>query len=278
MERRELRLSELLGAPVTDPAGRPVGRVEDLTVRLTSGETEVDRFLVRRQDRSIGYIGREAVRSVGPGAIALDVADPCSGDLAADELLLGRDVLDTQIVDLDGRRLVRVGDVILAATGDADLRVVAVDTGFGAVCRRLGLRRLADRLGLRAVAWDQLHLTSARGHAVQLTTPGAMLHRLSADEVGLLLDAVPTQNGIDIVLGIRPEVAAPALAASHPHTAGRVLRRLRPHEADALIARLPGPTARHLAAHRGRTTPTRRRMRRHDGWVRRIPPRSRTRS
>ncbi len=67
-----------------------------------------------------------------------------------DEILLVRDVLDTQIVDVVGQRLARVADVVLTRTADDRLELVGVEVGFGGVLRRLGLRRLAarDRRGL----------------------------------------------------------------------------------------------------------------------------------
>ena len=54
--------------------------------------------------------------------------------LGPDELLLARDVLDTQIVDTAGRRVQRVGDVLLVRLPDSHLEVVAVDVGIGGCC------------------------------------------------------------------------------------------------------------------------------------------------
>ena len=88
--------------------------------------------------------------------------------------------IDTQIVDVVGQRLARVADVVLTRTADDRLELVGAEVGFGGVLRRLGLRRLAARDGEDCVAWTDLHLTSERGHAVQLATPRSAVHHLDA--------------------------------------------------------------------------------------------------
>lgn len=259
MDRREHRLSDLLGAAVVDRDARRLGRLDDLTLRLGDGTATVDRLLVRpRRGGRPTTLPWRAVAEVSPDRIVVATAtagesaddEPADNELAEDELLLGRDVLDTQIVDLEGKRLVRVADVLLAERPDHGLRAIAVDTGFGAVVRRLGLHRLGNRLAEDAVAWDALHLTSARGHTVQLGTPAATVHHLSPADIGLLLDAVTTDAAVELVRRVHPDMATGGLAAAHPHTTRRIERAMH-HSGDAGT----------------------RRTRRHDGWRRRVPAR-----
>lgn len=275
-DAREIRLSDLVGTPAISSTGSRLGTVTDLTLRLGDGDAIVDRLLVRPTRGRLVAVGWDQVEStdgakvvLGPDAVAATIASSHTPTLADDELLLARDVLDTQVVDLDGRRLARVGDVILGRTSGGRLAAVAVDTGFGSVCRRIGARRLSERLGERGVPWRSLHLTSARGHRVQLATPTSTLHRLDGHEVGLLLDAVPTTSAVDIIRTVHPDVAAAALVASHPHTAARVVRSLPDHQVGELLDRLPRHLAERLGRHRA-AAPTRRLLR-HDGWRRRVP-------
>ena len=74
--------------------------------------------------------------------------------LHTDEILLVRDVLDTQIVDIAGQRLARVADVVLAHRRDVGLEIVGAEIGFAAVLRRLGLPQLARKLLADTVAWS----------------------------------------------------------------------------------------------------------------------------
>ena len=109
------------------------------------------------------------------------------------DLLLARDVLDSQIVDIEGRRIARVGDVELARETD-ELRCVAVDTGLGAIARRFGLRRLAERLSSGSVAWSDMHLTADPGHQLQLESPAAGIHRLTPEELMHLVGRLSVEH------------------------------------------------------------------------------------
>ena len=94
----------------------------------------------------------------------------------ADELPLAQTILDHQVVDIDGRRVVRVNDLEIANIADR-LRLVAVDVGSRGLLRRLGLERPAMGLARlfgrqvrgKAIAWDNVHMVGATAHPLQLT-------------------------------------------------------------------------------------------------------------
>ena len=64
------------------------------------------------------------------------------------ETALAREVLDHQLVDIDGARVVRASDLYLATVG-GPVRLVGVDVGFGSLLRRLGPTRWRTRRPLR---------------------------------------------------------------------------------------------------------------------------------
>ena len=150
-----LLLSRISGQEVLGPDGRVAGRVADLTVRLDeqAGPHLVERLLVRRHrapDLLVPWAAIESFENTcvlvrgtdDPTTFAITSTIDALGD---DEILLVRDVLDTQIVDVVGQRLARVADVVLTRTADDRLELVGAEVGFGGVLRRLGLRRLAAR-------------------------------------------------------------------------------------------------------------------------------------
>jgi hypothetical protein len=122
-------------------------------------------------------------------------------------------LLDRQIVDLDGRRVVRVGDVVLEQRGDA-LEVVAVEVGLAALARRLGLTRLARRLEPRLLPIDRLHLASAAAGSLLLDAPRDRLEQLDEATVTSLLARLPVAAAEHAVRASRHRgaVAAHALA------------------------------------------------------------------
>jgi hypothetical protein len=187
------------------------------------------------------------------------------------ELLLARDVLDTQIVDLAGRRLSRVSDVIMVAGSDGRLEVAAVDVGAGSLLRRMGLRRLGGRLKPVVVDWAELDLTSHRGHRVQLATATTALHRLDASDPAQLLARLSPDKAVDVIRTSHPAHAAAALHTSHPELRRRLLHALRPHELQRLVDAAPPALARLLTELRASPPPTRRQLRT-SGWRIRRPP------
>ena len=163
-QRSYLRLTELLGAPVRDGSGRRIGRVADLVVSLDDTFPPVTGVLVRaRRGTDPRVVPVAAVQAIGAEGVVL--AGPLApGDEVADDLLLlGRDVLDVQVVDAASRRIARVGDVDLATERGA-LRLFAVDVGWRAILRRLGLHALARRASRDALDWAGLHLAGGQGH------------------------------------------------------------------------------------------------------------------
>jgi hypothetical protein len=165
--------------------------------------------------------------------------------LADDEILLGRDVLDTQIVDIVGQRLARVADVVLTRAPGDRLELVGVEVGFGGVLRRLGLRRLAARAREDAVAWTDLHLTSERGHDVQLATPRSTVHHLDARGLAVLVSRLDTESATEVLAAKGPGVAADVVRASHPVVGERVLRAMPGSAADDIVAAMPADHATH---------------------------------
>jgi hypothetical protein len=159
--------------------------------------------------------------------------------LLPDELLLGRDVLDTQIVDLVGHLSGRVCDVLLTPLPEGGLEVAGVDVGTAALCRRLGLGRIDHLFSDRVVAWPDLHLRSGRGHAVELATPASAVYRLEASGLAELLTRLDVRAGTQVVRAVRRQRAAEAVSQTDPELAGKLLVALPVDVATEVVASLP---------------------------------------
>src|SRR3954470_10085386 len=140
-----LYLSEVLNLPIIDSQNRTLGRVADLTARPASNYPRIALIKLRTGRRSHRYISWEEVRDFESTQIILSRrgSDLTLARLQDEDILLAKNVLDKQIVDLEDRKLVRVQDVQLARMG-RDLQVLGVDISTSALVRRLGFRRLAD--------------------------------------------------------------------------------------------------------------------------------------
>lgn len=249
-----LLLSRITGRDVVGSDGNAVGRLADLTVALgrPAGPRLVERVIVTRGHAAPLVLCWDAVANLQSGRVVLGL---CAGETAAfevgsvaevlgeDEILLGRDVLDTQVVDVVGQRLARVADVVMARTPEARLEVLGVEVGFGGVLRRLGLGSLVTRSTTDVVAWSDLHLTSEHGQAVQLAAPRAAVHRLDPRSLAALVSRVDTESATEILVGQDPAVAAAAVREVHPDIGERVLRALPEIQADRIVGAMPAEHA-----------------------------------
>lgn len=240
-----LVFSRILGVQVRDGGGRELGRVVDVTMVLGHPDSAalVDRVLVRTARgrhlmfdwATVEHVASEGIRVSAGGIPVMSVAS-C---LRIDELLLHRDVLDTQIVDVIGRRVARVADILLARRRDRRLEVVAVEVGTGAVLRRLGIPPWLVRSRADTVAWGDLHLTSARGHQVQLATPRSAVHLLDARQLAMLVSRLDTDSAAEVLTARGPGVAADVVQISDPVVGDHLLRAMTAADAADVVAAMP---------------------------------------
>jgi hypothetical protein len=280
-----LLFSRQVGRRVLTCDGVVVGRVRDLVVRLGASSPQVTRLVVDRGARrgmTVSCVDVVAFEADGVRlgrrwtAPAIDETRRRPGvhdDLLPDELLLGRDVLDTQVVDLVGHRSGRVCDVLLSPLPEGGLEVAGVDVGTAALCRRLGLAGIDHVFSDRVVAWPDLHLRSGRGHAVQLATPASAVHRLDAPGLAELLTHLNVQEGTKVVRAIRRQRAAEVVARTDPELAGKLLRALPADVANDVVASLPtGHERQHYQSLLVSPAPIGgRRFLRTRGWRRHLP-------
>jgi len=251
-----LVLTEEIGQSVIDADGRNLGHLRELTVDAQDERATVVRLGVRRGWGELRWFSWRDVVSFERTSVLLGdgAADRCEQPSPA-ELWLHRDVLDAQILDARGARVERVGDLVLARL-DHELRVVAVQFGAAPVLRRLGLRRLADRLPEVSVQWRELHLVSGRGLAVQLEAAPEHLDLLTHAELASLIAQLSSDRASTVLGAVGAGRAADALRLAHPDVSSRVVHVLPgPFDAEVLAA-MPADDA---VATLRRVAPSRRR-------------------
>jgi sporulation protein YlmC with PRC-barrel domain len=149
-------LTELLGAEVVDTSGRRAGRLADMVVAPDPDHPPVVGVVLRGE-----RIVRRVAEGVDPAGLVVGEGE------AQDGLWLVRDVLDTQVYDVAGLCVSRVGDVVLEIS-DGVVVLSGVEAGLAPVLRRLGLVAAPRRVRPRTVSWSDLHPLSKRGHSLVL--------------------------------------------------------------------------------------------------------------
>ncbi len=217
----EAYLSDLLRMTVLDRDGRAVGRLRDVAVRPGDTFPLVTKLLVRRRgQRDPLVLPWSSVRSVSSEAVTLlhPLADLPTAALEEGEVLLAESVLDRQIVDVQGRRVVRVNDLKLGSVRGA-IRLVAASVGTRGLLRRLNLEGLALRIWgwfgrrphERLISWEYVTSLDASGQSVKLALEREKLKLLHPADLADILGELSAQDRAAVVSSLDDETAAAAL-------------------------------------------------------------------
>ena len=231
-------LSEMLNAPVRDANGVVRGRVREVAVTPQDHPTRVAFLIVRTPD------GERAIAPAdlkSAGATVRTTTDPSTWErfTASDGvLLLKRDLLDQQIIDVHGRKVVRVNDVELESTpvnSHLLLNVVAVDVGARGAIRRLSkgvvpsftLRALLDRIPPRVIPWeyvDLLETDPARRVKLKIAYEG--LAKMHPADIADIVEDLPPAEREAVFETIDEEVAAETLEELDPDVKKSIVESL----------------------------------------------------
>jgi magnesium transporter len=259
-------ISDLMGKPVADVDGELIGHLEDLiaSVRGEMPHPAIVAIVVKRSGGLLAVPFADVVVLIAP-AIPLrkrvkDIAPYQPGE---HDLYLARDVLDKQIIDTDGVRVVRVNDLELAQV-DGSIYVANVDIGGMGLLRRLGLAKMAQPLVGRLsrgssgiISWDDVELLPG-DQPMRLKVPGAkmaelhpadlaeIISDLTRSDSGKLLESLDAKTVADTLEEVEPDFQASLVEAMPDEKVADVLEEMAPDEAADLLAELPEDRSKEL--------------------------------
>lgn len=262
-------LSEILGHTITDFDGRYIGKLEDLIAREPADAIHpvVDALVIRGKGKIL-TVPYALVMALFAPSIPLNCrADEITAYQPAEEdIFLSRDVLDKQIIDTDGARVVRVNDLELVRV-NGTLYVGNVDIGLMGVLRRLGVeglvRRLSSSLHLRApqniISWDDVELLR-HDPFMRLRVPVESISELHPADVaeiisdmnklegGQFLEALDMEQLADTLEEVETDFQADLVENMPDQKVADLLEEMEPDEAADLLAELPEERSRGLLA------------------------------
>jgi magnesium transporter len=255
-------LSKLLGQTVRDVEGKAVGPLQDIAVSLRQKYPRVVTLVVKRGNRRLA-VPWDVVGSFEESGVLLRVpiADLAEFAAGSQELLLSGQVLDRQIVDTEGRKVIRVNDIQLARSGPS-LRVIAVDVSSNAILRRVGLARVATRVSKnpkpKLIDWSAVDLEASDSEAVRLSVPrkdlsllhpadiAEIAHELTPEERAAVFEALEDEIAADTLEEMHPSYQASLLTELTDEKAADLLDEVSPDDAADLLADLPKRRATRL--------------------------------
>ena len=267
-----LFFSGLLGREVVDFEGRRLGWLVDVVVIPGEPYPPVESLVLRSRTGERLRASWSGVRDLPGRAIRLQPGagiEPMAETLPSDRLLLGEEILDRQIVDVEGAKLVRVNDLnFLDIKGT--LRLAHVDVGFRGLVRRMGWERAVD--SFVSAFWPKsLYLSTELLLPWKLvqslgTNPGkvrldvaqrqlAEIHPADLAEIMEDLDQyqrvtlfrrLDVETAADALEEASPEITSQLISHVPPERAADILEEMAPDEAADVLGDLPQETRREL--------------------------------
>jgi flagellar motility protein MotE (MotC chaperone)/sporulation protein YlmC with PRC-barrel domain len=251
-----LYLSQAIGRPVRDELGEPIGTVADLIVAIGDRYPPVTGIVVRTNGREI-FLQWQSVASLDAGGATLRTTaiDISKFHQRPNEIRLKRDLMDRQIVDIDGRKVVRVNDLRLDEVEGA-LHLVAVDVGASGLLRRLGIegpwRTLAHSLRRevpeRYIDWEDVDPVERTIASVKLRVPHKGLAELHPADLATIIDQLSRNDRVGVISSLDDEAAADAIGEMEPETQVDILEDLEPARAADILEEMDPDEAADLVA------------------------------
>jgi magnesium transporter len=254
-----LYLSQILRRPVRDAEGEAVASIKDVVVRLGEDHPPVTGVVARFRRRDF-YLPRAQLAGFGPAGARLntDVLDLRPFTRRDGEVLLARDVLDKQLIDVDGKRVVRVNDVQLIEAG-GEWRVTGADVSLNGLWRRLAPPGFTGSgKPVEVIDWADVGYLATDAATVRLKSSRDKLARLHPVEIARLAEALSYQQGAEMLASLDDETAAETLEELHEQHQARIigdmdeeraadiLEHMSPDEAADVLGDLPEEVAEDL--------------------------------
>src|SRR2546423_602273 len=265
-----LYLSQLLGRPIRQSSGLAAATLKDVIVRLGEDHPPVTGIVAHIQRRDI-FFSRANIVELNEHGVRLntDILNLREFTRREGEVLLARDVLDKQLIDVDGKRVVRVNDVQLIRVvrvndvqlieGGGEWRVTGADVTFAGLWRRLFPQNfVGSTRPVEVIDWADGGYLATAAATVQLKSSRHKLARLHPVEIARLAEALSRAQSAEVIEALDDATAAEALEEMHEQDqvriigdmeeerAADILEHMSPDEAADVLGDLPEEKAEDL--------------------------------
>ncbi len=258
MDEEILYLTELIGVKVYDLKGRRIGTLRDAALVPLIDPVRLDRYLVGAGPGwlSLRY---DQIQSIGHDGIHLN--DERLTPYHSDEYMLRmvRDLLDQQIIDAQGRKVVRVNDVTFlkeSENGHDVLHILEVDIGIRSMFRRMlrgivspvVVRRLQRRIPPHSIRWEFCNMLEADPQRrVRLNISNKLLEdmhpadladiveNLGHEDRAAIFNTVDTETAADLLSEVEPEIQTRIIESLKVGKAADILEEMEPSDAADLL-------------------------------------------
>jgi flagellar motility protein MotE (MotC chaperone)/sporulation protein YlmC with PRC-barrel domain len=266
-EFSEIYLSSVIGRSVINNTGEELGILRDLV--MVPGEVfpEVSHIIFKSRTGikslpwgEVSLFTHVVISSVGSNPPGLHLHTPLEG-----EILVKRDILDKQIVDIDGAKVVRVNDIKLGKLHDK-LCIFSVDIGFRGLLRRLGYEKFGEYVArlLRKeilsteISWEYVQPLEANSSKLALNIARNQMNEMHPADLADIIENIPIRNIRTVLDSIDAETTGETLyeleaemrnvviSQMDDEEVSDILEEMEPDEAADVLSDLPEEKAQEL--------------------------------
>ncbi|MGA7856268.1 MAG: CBS domain-containing protein [Candidatus Acidiferrales bacterium] len=267
-----LHATEVIGAATYDSVGNYVGRVKEMFIEPADQPNRVAKLLLGRGQYRPLVARYDQIRSVAPGKINLTTDESALELYHPNEawLAVRKDLLDQQIIDTNGRKVVRVNDIDLSdqrTNGNTELRITQVDVGLPGAVRRLlqgivppmAIRRIQKKLPPRKILWEfvnliepdplrrvKLRMTSEKLAALHPADLADIMEELSPDERQGIISSLDEESAAETITELDKRLQTQVVEKLDPERAADIIEEMSPDVAADLLASLDSETSQEV--------------------------------
>jgi magnesium transporter len=242
--------SQLQGKGVYDAKKKRIGKLKDLAISGGITFPEVSHVLVQRRSGMI-LIPWQNI-SEFKDFIVLDkpLEEVSHRLIGEDDVFIGHNILDKQVVDVNGLKVIRVNDLALTFI-KGKLAVVSIDIGSRSILRRLGMHYMADHVPWfkdHPLPWGNVEPLTRSLEKIHLKVPCARVSDLHPADVAELFDELSNRERKILLKSMKSEKAAKVLVECEADIRAAILKSLKSKRLASILEKMPANDAANLLA------------------------------
>ena len=247
MERiSEFFLSEILNQKVYDEFDDNIGKVFDIYVTTEQGYPRVIGYKIKKNSEIFNYEFRNIEICKGDKGITVRVRGVKDIIPRKFTYLLSKHLLNKQIVDVNGKKVVKVNDLTMNKIG-GEIRIVAVESGIIAFARKYKLdsiiRVFYDILGKKprdnSITWESVQSLEMVDDSLKLTEPYGKLTKLHPADLADILEGLDTEARNKIFESLDKDLAADTLEELQSEIQADILSTINNTRAQEILDEMP---------------------------------------
>ncbi|OPY80573.1 MAG: Magnesium transporter MgtE [Syntrophorhabdus sp. PtaU1.Bin153] len=243
----DVYLSEILNKDVVDQYGRKIGMLWDLSIVPGAEYPSVTRLILRKK-RQLIEVPVESLQLFNRFVITVDLSEvkPESYAFREGDILVKRHILDKQILDVNGAKVVRVNDLKLGE-GDGMVCIAGIDVGLNGILRRIDGGKLIQKtfkilnkpIRENIIGWNYLQTMDPQLRHLTLTVAKRQLGQLHPSDLAQILTDIPPEEGTEILSSVDEELAGEALHEVSTEVREKLLKEMDKETISDILEEMP---------------------------------------